>query len=35
MKIADALTLPFPDEHFDAAYMIESLIHMPDLSRGP
>jgi ubiquinone/menaquinone biosynthesis C-methylase UbiE len=32
--LADALDLPFPDESFDAACMIESLVHMPDDSRA-
>src|ERR1700676_4552312 len=31
---ANALALPFPDDHFDAAYMIESFVHMPDKARA-
>jgi ubiquinone/menaquinone biosynthesis C-methylase UbiE len=29
-RLANALDLPFADGTFDAAYMIESLVHMPD-----
>jgi ubiquinone/menaquinone biosynthesis C-methylase UbiE len=31
---ANALALPFPSNHFDAAYMIESFVHMPDQARA-
>nr|WP_237534331.1 methyltransferase domain-containing protein [Streptomyces sp. SID3343] len=29
-RLADAMELPFPDESFDGAYAIESLMHMKD-----
>jgi cyclopropane fatty-acyl-phospholipid synthase-like methyltransferase len=29
-ECADAMALPFPDQSFDAAMAIESLVHMPD-----
>ena len=29
-RLADAMENPFPDESFDGAYAIESLMHMPD-----
>ncbi|MCU1687957.1 MAG: Ubiquinone/menaquinone biosynthesis C-methylase UbiE [Amycolatopsis sp.] len=32
-RLADALDLPFPDDSFDAAFALESVIHMPDRRR--
>ncbi|MEV0698363.1 methyltransferase domain-containing protein [Saccharopolyspora sp. NPDC050389] len=33
-EFADALDLPFPPESFDAAWLFESLLHMPDRLRA-
>ncbi|MEV5955786.1 methyltransferase domain-containing protein [Streptomyces sp. NPDC051987] len=33
-QLADAMELPFPDGHFDSAYAIESIAHMPDRGKA-
>lgn len=33
-QLADAADLPFPDESYDAAWAIESLLHIPDTRRA-